>query len=107
MSDGRLSAILQAVRCELSRVLGDQLEAIYLFGSHARGEARPDSDIDLLVVVRGKVDYWDLIRRTSSIIASLSLQYDVVISRAFVSRNRFERDQSPFLLNVRGEAVSV
>jgi predicted nucleotidyltransferase len=25
--------------------------AIYLFGSHARGEQRPDSDIDLLVVV--------------------------------------------------------
>jgi predicted nucleotidyltransferase len=26
-------------------------ERIYLFGSHARGEAGPDSDIDLMVVV--------------------------------------------------------
>ena len=26
-------------------------EAVYLFGSRARGEARPDSDYDLLVVV--------------------------------------------------------
>ena len=26
-------------------------EAIYLFGSHARGDAGPDSDLDLLVVV--------------------------------------------------------
>ena len=26
-------------------------EAIYLFGSHARGEAGPDSDYDILVVV--------------------------------------------------------
>lgn len=26
------------------------LRAIYLFGSHARGEARPDSDVDLCVV---------------------------------------------------------
>jgi len=28
-------------------------ERIYLFGSHARGEAGPDSDYDLLVVVPG------------------------------------------------------
>lgn len=26
------------------------LRAVYLFGSHARGEARPDSDVDLCVV---------------------------------------------------------
>jgi predicted nucleotidyltransferase len=29
-----------------------QPERIYLFGSRARGEARPDSDYDLLVVVK-------------------------------------------------------
>ncbi len=26
-------------------------EAVYLFGSRARGDARPDSDYDLLVIV--------------------------------------------------------
>lgn len=26
------------------------LQAVYLFGSHARGEARPDSDVDLCLV---------------------------------------------------------
>lgn len=30
-----------------------QLKAVYLFGSYARGEATPDSDIDLLVDTRG------------------------------------------------------
>jgi predicted nucleotidyltransferase len=29
---------------------GISVEALYLFGSHARGEAMPDSDIDVLVV---------------------------------------------------------
>lgn len=32
-------------------VLGDDLVSVVLFGSVARGEARPDSDIDLIVVV--------------------------------------------------------
>lgn len=30
-----------------------QLKAVYLFGSYARGQATPDSDIDLLVDTRG------------------------------------------------------
>ena len=30
-----------------------RLERVYLFGSHARGEARPDSDVDLCLVADG------------------------------------------------------
>ena len=29
------------------------LHAVYLFGSHARGDARPDSDVDLCLVAEG------------------------------------------------------
>ncbi|MEI8043093.1 MAG: nucleotidyltransferase domain-containing protein [Verrucomicrobiota bacterium] len=29
------------------------LKAVYLFGSHARGDARPDSDVDLCLVADG------------------------------------------------------
>ena len=103
----QMEAILRALRSEMARVLGDRLEQILLFGSQARGEARPDSDIDILVVVREDYDYADLIRRTFPIIAALSLRYDVVISRAFVSRERYEREQSPFLLNVRREGIAI
>ena len=103
----QMEAILRTLRSEMARVLGDRLEQVLLFGSQARGEARPDSDIDILVVVRGECDYADLIRRTSPIIAALSLRYDVVISRAFVSRERYEREQSPFLLNVRREGIVI
>lgn len=34
------------------RAHGIDVQAIYLFGSHARGEARRDSDIDLLIVTK-------------------------------------------------------
>ncbi len=36
----------------LQRTLGERLDAVVLFGSRARGEAHPESDWDLLVVVR-------------------------------------------------------
>jgi uncharacterized protein len=107
MTDSTLKVLLADLRRELSRTLGGQLEAVYLFGSRSRGEARADSDIDVLVVVSGAFDYGDLIRRTSAAVSDLSLRYDVVVSCAFVSKERFERERSPFLLNVRREAVAI
>jgi predicted nucleotidyltransferase len=107
ISELPLTKILEALRQAFSRILGDQLEAVLLFGSRARGEACPASDVDVLIVVRGEFDYGDLIKRTSSVVAALSLQYDVVISRVFVSKEQFERGQSPFLLNVRREGIAI
>ena len=107
MPESQLTEILEALRQMFLHVLGDQFEAMYLYGSRARGDARLDSDVDVLVVVRGPFDYGELIGRTSPIVSALSLEHDLVISRAFVSREQYEREQSPFLLNVRREAVAV
>jgi predicted nucleotidyltransferase len=43
---------LEPVVEALERSFGDRLVAVALFGSRARGDARPDSDWDLLVVAR-------------------------------------------------------
>ncbi|MGD8749807.1 MAG: nucleotidyltransferase domain-containing protein [Anaerolineales bacterium] len=102
-----LSNILAALRREFSSILGGQLEGLYLYGSRARGEAHSTSDIDVLVVISGEFDYGDLLARTSQCVASLSLANDVVISRVFISKERFEYEQSPFLLNVRKEGVAI
>jgi predicted nucleotidyltransferase len=107
MSRSQLGKILKQLRQEFSLVLGDQLESMLLVGSRARGESRPDSDVDVLVVVHGPFDYGDLIKRTSPIVSALSLQNDMVISRVFVSKEQFEHEQSPFLLNVRREGVAI
>lgn len=41
------------VQCFLAMDRAMRLKTVYLFGSHARGDARPDSDVDLCVVTEG------------------------------------------------------
>jgi predicted nucleotidyltransferase len=107
ITDERLAAILAALRRELDRALGHQLAQVVLFGSRARGDARPDSDIDVLIVVRGAVDHADLMRRTSEPVARVSLDNDVVVARVFASQSQYQTGQSAFLRNVRREGVPV
>jgi len=105
MTEEKLSEILQILRSGLAETLGTQLEAVYLYGSHARGEATAGSDIDVLIIIRDDFDYGEMLHRTINLVADLSLEHDVVISRAFISKERFENEMSPFLMNVRREAV--
>jgi predicted nucleotidyltransferase len=51
--DGQLSQLLSTLTEELQRQLGSDLWLLLLYGSRARGEAQPDSDVDLFVVLRG------------------------------------------------------
>ena len=50
--DGQLSRLLSTLTEELQSQLGSDLWLLLLYGSRARGEAQPDSDVDLFVVLR-------------------------------------------------------
>jgi predicted nucleotidyltransferase len=78
-----------------------------LFGSQARGDAESGSDIDVLVVLKGKMSPCEEIARTSEITAGLSLQQNEVLSCVFVSDDQFQQERSPLLINVRREGVAV
>ncbi len=58
-----------------------KLAAVYLFGSYARGEATEDSDVDLLVDLRGSVirglNFGDLYNELET---ALGVSIDVVTS---------------------------
>jgi len=99
--------ILRKLKKELLQIYGDQIHSILLYGSRARGDERPDSDIDILIVLKDEFKYSEMLKRSSDMAASLSLENDVVISRAFVTENDYRERQIPFLMNVRREAISV
>ena len=104
---GNLQTILRELRQELSAFYGERLTRLVLFGSQARNEATINSDIDILVVLKGEVEPGIEISRTSNLIADLSLTYDVVISCIFISEFQFAMEQSPLMLNVRQEGITL
>jgi uncharacterized protein len=44
--------VLRRFRTELEAIYGDRLERVVVFGSPARGEARPNSDYDVAVFIK-------------------------------------------------------
>lgn len=48
----QVTNILQELKSYLEKVYQQQLEKIILYGSQARGDAEPDSDIDVLIVLK-------------------------------------------------------
>jgi uncharacterized protein len=102
-----IKKLLKELKEGLARTYADELKAVYLYGSYARGEASSDSDIDVLIVLRGNFNYIEMLKRSEDFTIALCLENDVVISRAFVSEAEYQGRQTPFLMNVRRDAVAV
>lgn len=103
----KLDTILSRLRHQLEALYGSNLVGLRLYGSQARGEAVPGADIDVLVVLDELASPAEEVHRTSQIVARLSLEYDVVISCAFISQSQLLTEQSPFLMNVQREGIVV
>ena len=101
----KIATLLARLRAGLEKLYGDRLVKVILFGSRARGEADPDSDIDVLVVLRGAVSPWEEIERTGDLSTDLCLELGEVVACVFMSEEEFLRDRTPLLLNIRREGV--
>jgi len=65
---------------EAARLLDARLglDTLWLFGSAATGAARPDSDLDLAVLVRSRPDLHDLLAARADLTALLGREVDLV-----------------------------
>ena len=101
----RARTLLRALTRGLARIYGDRLRGVYLYGSYARGSQDPESDLDVLIVLADFDHYGEELDRTSELVAALSLDYGIAVSRVFVRQRDWTEARTPFLANVREEAV--
>jgi len=82
------AAALDAFAGAVRRLLGERLVALKLFGSHARGEAAPDSDLDVLVTVEEASPALE--NQILDLAFQVNLAHDVYISPRVIARRIFE-----------------
>jgi len=98
-------AALREAKAGLEHLYGERLICIVLFGSQARGEAHDESDVDVLVVLRGPLHVHDEIKRTNRLVSELLLKYQEFVTIQPFSEEQFADPGPPLLPNAREEGV--
>lgn len=97
--------LVQRVKARLAEAYGERFAGLVLYGSYARGEAGPDSDVDLLVLLDGPVDRWAEIETLVGIACDIEDGTGEMLSLLARSTADYTEAQSPLLRNVHAEGV--
>ena len=100
-----IESLLRDLRARLEALYGDRLHAVVLYGSYARGEESPESDVDVMVVLEGEVDPWREIRRMSDAAYEVSSAHEELVSVYPVSHAEFETSRENVISVARDEGV--
>jgi hypothetical protein len=99
--------IAQAVARDLQALYRGRYRRVLLFGSWARGDAHPESDIDLLVVLDRVESPWQELRRMDQILWRHSYRANAVISAVPVGEDELGEASRPLLIRAQAEGRAV
>jgi uncharacterized protein len=99
-----LEPIKTIMQQEISKLYGERLAKIILYGSYSRGDYHENSDIDFLVVLNDEeILVGKELAYMNKAIFQLTLQYNIAISHYPTTKNRFENSQAMFYQQIRKE----
>lgn len=91
-------------RQRLAEAYGDRLQRVVLFGSHARGEATPDSDYDVAIFLGDFRDRWTEIETLTPIVTDFLSDLGVFI-HAMPYRAGAEHERTPLMHELRRDGI--
>jgi len=99
------SELLRRVKVALRQAFGQRLRGVILYGSEVRGTAEPDSDIDLLVLLKGPVDYWLESHKCVRALYPLVLELGRPVDAKPVDIRQYEAQEWPLYESAKKEGV--
>jgi predicted nucleotidyltransferase len=106
MSQKPDSEIAQKLKDVLSQRFGNIFDRIILFGSRSRGNAQPDSDYDILIVL--KTDYdWLMENDILDACYEIDLEYNLVTDIKIISLQELGslKGKQPFIVHAVAEGI--
>ncbi|HET6567017.1 MAG TPA: nucleotidyltransferase domain-containing protein [Rhodothermales bacterium] len=102
-----LQQALDEARARLRALYGDRLRRVILYGSQARGDAGPESDVDVLVVLEGPLDVYAETKQLSRLSVELMDQYGFFFAFMPYEKSTFQYRPSSFISVVREEGMEL
>ena len=100
--------IAQEYKAALQELYGEELAALILFSSHARGDYHDESDIDFAVVLNSAAgDSMAPIFETSEASADLGSKYGYAISTLPVSVSKLQHSAQDVYQEIRKEGITI
>ena len=91
----------------LREIYGPRLRRLILFGSQARGDATPESDVDVLVVLAGPVTSIEEAERTSRVAIRAAAYRDTALSFIHLSEEEYADERRPLVQSVKDEGIDL
>jgi hypothetical protein len=104
---GELQDTLRWATRSLRDIYGSRLRRLVLFGSPARGDAGPESDVDLLVARKGPISSYEEAKRTSRVATHAAAYRDTALSFVHMSEETFDEGRSPLVDPVQEEGIDL
>ncbi len=99
--------VAEDVAADLRSLYGDRLVDVVLYGSHARGDANLDSDVDLAVILEDVSTPWEELRRMDGILWRHTRDSGVTVSATPISRRVWDQAHRPLVRSAKAEGVRV
>jgi predicted nucleotidyltransferase len=100
-----LGEVRRYLRNRLQELYGERLCQTLLFGSQARGEAGPESDVDVLVVLHEPVDQYAEYRRLGDLTVDVMERFGVYVSPVLAGEADYLTGDWPLLRGVHEEGI--
>ncbi len=101
-----IAQLLAEIKTRLTEAHGARLRGVVLYGSEARGQAGPDSDIDVLVLLDDPVEYGRDLETNLRAVFSLSLRIGRRVSAKPVSAREYETVDCPLYRGAHRDGIA-